>query len=45
MEFRYAFNLLATAWFGFLHQSGVNPIQRTVSSLPHSTDYVNIVYR
>ena len=42
---RYAFNLLASAWFGFIHQSGVNPIQRTIAALPHTTNYVNLVYR
>lgn len=41
----YAFNLLAAAWFGVLHQSGVTPIQRTISGLDHTgLDYVNLVY-
>jgi len=44
LSFWYAFNLLASAWFGFLHQSGVNPIQRTIAAMPHANDYVNLVY-
>ena len=40
----YAFNILAAVWFGFLHQSGVLPIQRSISSLSHPSPYVNLVY-
>jgi len=41
----YAFNILATIWFGFIHQAGVLPIQRQISSLDHSgAPFVNLVY-
>ena len=40
----YIFNIFATLWFGFLHQSGVVPIQRHISSLDHGDAMVNLVY-
>ena len=41
----YAFNILAMAGFGFIHQAGVMPIQRDIGALDHGgVPYVNLVY-
>jgi len=40
----YIFNILATVWFGFIHQAGVVPVTRQISYLNHGNSYVNLVY-